>query len=82
MSTLLDLNTIWFILVGVLFAGYAVLDGFDLGVGALHLFTRTDTERRIMINAIGPVWDGNEVWLVTGGGALFAAFPEAYATVF
>jgi cytochrome d ubiquinol oxidase subunit II len=82
MSTLLDLNTTWFILVGVLFAGYAILDGFDLGVGALHLFTRTDTERRIMINAIGPVWDGNEVWLVTGGGALFAAFPEVYATAF
>ena len=78
----LDLNTIWFVLIGVLFAGYAILDGFDLGVGAIHLFTKTDEERRIMINAIGPVWDGNEVWLVTGGGALFAAFPMAYATVF
>ena len=70
----MDLNTIWFILVGVLFTGYAILDGFDLGIGALHLFTNKDEERRIMINAIGPVWDGNEVWLVTGGGALFAAF--------
>lgn len=78
----MDLNTIWFMLVGILFTGYAVLDGFDLGIGALHLFTHTDEERRVMINAIGPVWDGNEVWLVTGGGALFAAFPEAYATVF
>ena len=78
----LDLNTIWFILVGVLFTGYAVLDGFDLGIGALHLFTSKDEERRVMINAIGPVWDGNEVWLVTGGGALFAAFPNVYATVF
>lgn len=78
----LDLNTIWFILVGVLFTGYAILDGFDLGVGALHLFTKKDEERRLMINAIGPVWDGNEVWLVTGGGALFAAFPNVYATVF
>ncbi len=78
----LDLNTVWFILIGVLLAGYAMLDGFDLGVGALHLFTRTDEERRIMFNAIGPVWDGNEVWLVTGGGALFAAFPDVYATVF
>jgi len=78
----LDLNTTWFILIGVLFTGYAMLDGFDLGVGALHLFTKTDAERRIMLNAIGPVWDGNEVWLVTGGGALFAAFPEVYATVF
>lgn len=78
----MDLNTIWFILVGVLFTGYAILDGFDLGVGILHLFNRHDTDRRISLNAIGPVWDGNEVWLVTGGGALFAAFPEVYATVF
>lgn len=78
----LDLNTTWFILIGVLFTGYAMLDGFDLGVGALHLFTKKDEERRIMLNAIGPVWDGNEVWLVTGGGALFAAFPNVYATVF
>jgi len=77
-----DLNTTWFILVGVLFTGYAILDGFDLGVGALHLFTKGDTNRRLMINSIGPVWDGNEVWLVTGGGALFAAFPEVYATSF
>lgn len=78
----LDLNSVWFVLIGVLFTGYAMLDGFDLGVGALHLFTRTDEERRIMLNTIGPVWDGNEVWLVTGGGALFAAFPNVYATVF
>jgi len=78
----LDLNATWFVLVGVLFTGYALLDGFDLGVGALHLFTKKDEERRIMLNAIGPVWDGNEVWLVTGGGALFAAFPNVYATVF
>ncbi len=77
-----DFNSIWFILVGILFAGYAILDGFDLGIGALHLLTDTDEERRVMINAIGPVWDGNEVWLVTGGGALFAAFPEVYATAF
>lgn len=77
-----DLNTIWFILVGVLFAGYAMLDGFDLGIGALHLFAKKDEERRILLNSIGPVWDGNEVWLVTGGGALFAAFPDVYATVF
>ncbi|HOY58385.1 MAG TPA: cytochrome d ubiquinol oxidase subunit II [Verrucomicrobiota bacterium] len=78
----LDLNLVWFVLVGVLFTGYALLDGFDLGVGALHLFTRTDPHRRLMLNSIGPVWDGNEVWLVTGGGALFAAFPVVYATVF
>lgn len=79
---IIDLNVIWFLLVGVLFIGYAMLDGFDLGVGSLHLLTRTDEERRTMINSIGPVWDGNEVWLVTGGGALFAAFPHVYATVF
>jgi cytochrome d ubiquinol oxidase subunit II len=82
MNITFDLNTIWFALVGILFIGYAVLDGFDLGIGTLHLFTNTDQERRTMLNAIGPVWDGNEVWLVTGGGALFAAFPAVYATVF
>src|SRR4051812_6029134 len=78
----LDLNFIWFILLGIFLSGYAILDGFDLGVGALHLFTKTDNERRIMLNSIGPVWDGNEVWLVVGGGAMFAAFPDVYATVF
>jgi len=78
----MDLNTTWFLLVGVLFGGYAILDGFDLGVGILMPFVKGDRERRLMYNAIGPVWDGNEVWLVTGGGALFAAFPEVYATVF
>jgi cytochrome d ubiquinol oxidase subunit II len=70
----LDLNTIWFILVGVLFTGYAMLDGFDLGIGALHLFTKDDQERRVLLNSIGPVWDGNEVWLVTGGGACSPRF--------
>jgi len=78
----MDLNLIWFILLGVLLAGYAVLDGFDLGVGILHLLGRDDAERKTFIATIGPIWDGNEVWLVTFGGALFAAFPEAYATVF
>ena len=78
----MDLQAIWFLLVGVLIIGYAILDGFDLGVGVLHLFLKTDQERRISLNAIGPVWDGNEVWLLTGGGALFAAFPIVYATVF
>jgi cytochrome d ubiquinol oxidase subunit II len=76
----MDLNTIWFVLVGILFTGYAVLDGFDLGTGPLLLCTKEDQERRLLLNAIGPVWDGNEVWLVTGGGALFAAFPNVYAT--
>ncbi|MFA6028476.1 MAG: cytochrome d ubiquinol oxidase subunit II [Elusimicrobiota bacterium] len=78
----MDLNTVWFALVVVLLAGYALLDGFDLGVGTLHLLARGDEERRTLMNAIGPVWDGNEVWLLTGGGALFAAFPNVYATVF
>ena len=78
----MDLNTVWFILVGVLLTGYAVLDGFDLGTGPLLLCVKNDDERRVFLNAIGPVWNGNEVWLVTGGGALFAAFPDVYATVF
>lgn len=78
----MDLHLLWFVILGVFLAGYAVLDGFDLGVGILHLTARDDTERRVMLNSIGPIWDGNEVWLVTFGGAMFAAFPEAYATVF
>jgi len=78
----MDIHITWFILMGVLLVGYAVLDGFDLGVGILHPLARTDHERRLFINSIGPIWDGNEVWLVVFGGALFAAFPEAYATVF
>jgi cytochrome d ubiquinol oxidase subunit II len=78
----MDLNITWFLLVGVLIIGYAILDGFDLGVGIIQLFTKDEKERRININAVGPVWDGNEVWLLTGGGALFAAFPIVYATVF
>ncbi len=76
------LQMAWFLLFGVLIAGYAVLDGFDLGVGILSLFGRSDRERRLHVNAIAPIWDGNEVWLVTAGGALFAAFPPVYATVF
>jgi len=77
------LQNAWFLLIGVLLAGYAVLDGFDLGVGALFpLLAKTENEKRSLANAIGPVWDGNEVWLLAGGGALFAAFPMAYATVF
>lgn len=78
----MDLNIVWFLLLGVLLAGYVILDGFDFGVGILHLFAKSNEERRIHMNAIGPVWDGNEVWLLTGGGALFAAFPIVYATVF
>jgi len=78
----IDYPTLWFLVVGALFSGYAILDGFDLGAGAWHLFFKEDKERRIALNAVGPVWDGNEVWLVIGGGALFAGFPEAYATLF
>ena len=67
----------------VIVAGYLILDGFDLGVGILHPFVaKTDTERRIVLNSIGPVWDGNEVWLVLAGGVLFAAFPFVYAALF
>lgn len=78
----LSLSTWWFLVVGAVFSGYAILDGFDLGAGALHLFFKKEESRRIALNAIGPVWDGNEVWLVIGGGALFAGFPVVYATVF
>lgn len=76
------LQNIWFFLFFVLVSGYAILDGFDLGVGVLSMFNRSDGERRLYVNAIAPVWDGNEVWLLTAGGALFAAFPPVYATVF
>ncbi|HTJ34802.1 MAG TPA: cytochrome d ubiquinol oxidase subunit II [Dactylosporangium sp.] len=77
------LTTVWFVLIAVLWAGYFLLEGFDFGVGMLlgHL-GRDDRERRLLINTIGPVWDGNEVWLIVAGGATFAAFPEWYATLF
>jgi len=74
------LEVMWYLVVIVAMIAYAVLDGFDLGVGVLHLFTKKDNDRRIFLNAIGPVWDGNEVWLVIVGGALFAGFPDVYAT--
>jgi cytochrome d ubiquinol oxidase subunit II len=77
------LQNAWFLLIGLLFAGYSVLDGFDLGIGGLFPFlAKGDDEKATLVRTIGPVWDGNEVWLLTGGGALFAAFPAAYATVF
>ncbi len=84
METLEILQIIWFILIGILFAGYSVLDGFDLGIGSLlPILTKNDDEKvSVLFRSIGPVWDGNEVWLITAGGALFAAFPHAYATVF
>lgn len=79
----MDLNTVWFLLVGVLIIGYAVLDGFDLGIGSLYfLLGKTDREKRVLLNSVGPFWDANEVWLLTAGGALFAAFPVVYASVF
>jgi cytochrome d ubiquinol oxidase subunit II len=79
----MDLNIIWFILIAVLWTGYFALDGFDLGVGILLPFLgKDDTRRRIILNTIGPHWDGNEVWLITAGGATFAAFPGWYATLF
>jgi cytochrome d ubiquinol oxidase subunit II len=79
----MDLVTLWFALIAVLWIGYFVLDGFDLGVGTLLPFIgRDDLRRRVMINTVGPVWDGNEVWLLTAGGATFAAFPLWYATMF
>lgn len=78
----IDYATWWFLVVGGVFSGYAILDGFDLGAGAWHLFFRSEESRRIALNAVGPVWDGNEVWLVIGGGSLFAGFPKVYATLF
>ena len=78
----INLSTWWFLVFGAVISGYAILDGFDLGAGALHLFLKKEQSRRIAINAIGPVWDGNEVWLVIGGGILFAGFPTAYAAIF
>jgi cytochrome d ubiquinol oxidase subunit II len=77
------LGVLWFALVGVLLAGYALFDGFDLGVGTLYPFlAKDDKDKQVMRASVGPVWDGNEVWLLTGGGAIFAAFPAVYATVF
>jgi len=79
----MELTTVWFILIAVLWIGYFTLEGFDFGVGMLLPFlARDETERRVMYNTIGPVWDGNEVWVLVAGGATFAAFPEWYATLF
>src|SRR5258707_11268624 len=77
------METVWFALVGLMLTAYVILDGFDLGAGVLHLtIAKTDAERRTVLSAIGPVWDGNEVWLVAGGGTLFFAFPALYASSF
>jgi cytochrome d ubiquinol oxidase subunit II len=78
-----DLNILWFLLVTVLFIGFFFLEGFDYGVGMLvPIAAKSDLERRVIINSIGPFWDGNEVWMITAGGAMFAAFPHWYATLF
>ena len=80
---MLHLNNIWFVIIGIFWVGYFVLEGFDFGVGMLHSFvTRDDVERRIVVNSIGPIWDGNEVWLIVGAAAIFAAFPSWYASMF
>ncbi|HAM25955.1 MAG TPA: cytochrome d ubiquinol oxidase subunit II, partial [Microbacteriaceae bacterium] len=77
------LHTVWFAVIALLWTGYLFLEGFDFGVGMHLLFSaRTETQRRVMLNAIGPVWDGNEVWLITAVGATFAAFPLWYASLF
>lgn len=77
----IDYPTLWYLVIGLLFSGYAILEGFDFGAGAWHLFIKKDLSRRVAINAIAPVWDANQVWLVIGGGALFAGFPIMYATM-
>ena len=77
------LKIIWWLFVGVLLIGFAVMDGFDLGIGTLLPFVaRSDEQRRVLLNAIGPTWEGNQVWFITAGGALFAAWPLAYAAAF
>jgi cytochrome d ubiquinol oxidase subunit II len=79
----MQLHTIWFVIISIFWLGFFVLEGFDFGVGALHMWIgRDETGRRVVINTIGPWWDGNEVWLIVAGAALFAAFPEWYATMF
>jgi cytochrome d ubiquinol oxidase subunit II len=82
MTELFLLPFLWYLIIGVSVIFYVALDGFDLGVGMLHLFAKKDQDRRIFLNSIGPIWDGNEVWLVIVGGALFAGFPNVYATLF
>src|SRR5271163_1012370 len=79
----MTIETLWFGLVAIMIAGYVVLDGFDLGAGIIHLFVaKTEQERQQVMRSIGPVWDGNEVWLLAGGGTLYFAFPALYAAAF
>ena len=80
---MLHLHTLWFVIIAIFWVGFFVLEGFDFGVGVLHTIVgRTDTERRVALNTIGPWWDGNEVWLIVAGAGTFAAFPSWYATMF
>src|SRR5271167_4542284 len=80
---MIHLNNIWFIIIAIFWVGYFILEGFDFGVGMLHSFVgKDDVERRIVVNSIGPIWDGNEMWLVVAAAAIFAAFPSWYATMF
>jgi cytochrome bd-type quinol oxidase subunit 2 len=80
---MMALDNLWFLIIAVFWVGYFILDGFDFGVGMLHSFvSKSELERRIIVNTIGPIWDGNEVWLIVGGAAIFAAFPAWYATMF
>ena len=80
---MVHLNNIWFVIVAIFWVGYFILEGFDFGVGMLHSFVaKNDVERRVAVNSIGPIWDGNEVWLIVAGAAIFAAFPSWYATMF
>ena len=83
METLEILQTLWFYIIGIFLCGYSILDGFDLGIGSLFPFlAKSEEEKEIIFKTIGPIWDGNEVWIITGGASLFAAFPLVYATVF
>ena len=77
----MEIQAIWFVIIAILFIGFVALDGYDLGVGVFHLFAKNNEERDLHVRAIGPVWDANEVWLIAAGGALFAAFPEVYASL-
>ncbi len=80
---MVHLNNIWLVIVAIFWVGYFILEGFDFGVGMLHSFVgKNDLEQRVIVNTIGPIWDGNEVWLVVAGAAIFAAFPSWYATMF
>ena len=77
----MDLNTFWFLIVTAILAVYVILDGFDLGIGILHIFARNEEKQKALLSMVGPHWDGNEVWLVVLGGVVFAVFPKVYAAI-